>query len=97
MDPQSNIFNLQASKIPRDITLLRTSTNIRDADGNVLGISQGVYNHHITVQDLSRPAEALLSCPNKKNADLPSSSIAGVGEDGLVIFLVTTSDHQYRH
>lgn len=88
MDPGGNVFYNRLTDFPKDISLLRTSTTIRDASGTKLGISHGIYNHHISVQDAGKTAEPLLSCPNGKSATLPVSSIAGVGEDGLVLLIL---------
>jgi hypothetical protein len=83
MDPAGNVFSMRIANITRDVTLLKTRTSVRDADGNELGISQGVYNHHITIPNLNRPAKALLACPARNMpADMPVNSFAGVGEDG---------------
>jgi hypothetical protein len=83
MDPQGNLFYHSIAQFPKDISLLTTHTDIRDAAGNVLGISQGVYNHHVSMPDLSRPADSILACPTKnQQADMALNSIAGVGEDG---------------
>jgi hypothetical protein len=82
MDPSGNVFTHRIVDIKRDVSLLKSRTSVRDANGNELGISQGVYNHHISIPNLNRPAKALLACPRKGNADTPLNSFAGVGEDG---------------
>jgi hypothetical protein len=83
MDPQGNLFYHSIVNFPKDISILTTRTDIRDVNGNILGISQGVYNHHVSIPDLSRPASPILACPNKtEQADMALNSIAGVGEDG---------------
>jgi hypothetical protein len=82
MDPSGNVFFHKITNFPREITILNTHTSVRDANGNVLGISQGVYNHHISVPDLDRKSQPLLVCSNNVSADMPVNSFAGVGEDG---------------
>jgi hypothetical protein len=83
MDPSGNLFTQRIVNITRDVTLLKTRTSVRDINGNELGISQGVYNHHISIPNLNRPAKALLACPKRGiMADMPVNSFAGVGEDG---------------
>jgi hypothetical protein len=95
MDPQGNFFSHAIADFPRAVSLLSSYTSIRDANGNTLGIAQGVYNHHISIPDLDTRAEAVLSCTNKKAmADFALSSIAGVGEDGYEPFQLTA--HPYR-
>jgi hypothetical protein len=83
MDPSGNVFNHRIANITRDVTLLKSRTSVRDAAGNELGIAQGVYNHHISIPNMNRPAKALLACPKRgMMADMPINSFAGVGEDG---------------
>ena len=87
MDPQGNLFVHALANFPRDVSLLSSYTTVRDADGNALGISQGVYNHHVSIPDLDVKGRSVLSCANKSAvADFPVASIGGVGEDGYETF-----------
>jgi hypothetical protein len=82
MDPQGNVFTLRIDDIPKDVGLLSTRTIVLSKDGKELGISDGVYNHHIAILNLSKDKEKLIACPGGEPIyDLPYSVFAGVGED----------------
>jgi hypothetical protein len=82
MDPAGNLFYFRVDKIPKGVGLLSTETTVKNKAGKTLGISDGIYNHHIAILDLTKPLEKLISCPGKGPIeDLPAPVFAGVGED----------------
>jgi hypothetical protein len=86
MDPQSNMFSHSVPDFPKNISLLISRTALRDADGNYMGISRGVYNHHISMPNMNKFPVPFLACPAGSGisglGDMPVPSVAGVGEDG---------------
>jgi hypothetical protein len=82
MDPAGNLFYFRVDKIPKGVGLLSTEITVKNKAGKILGIADGIYNHHIAMLDLTKQVEKLVSCPGKGPiADLPAPVFAGVGED----------------
>jgi hypothetical protein len=86
MDPQSNVFFHTIKDFPRNVTLLISQASLRNLDGDYMGIGEGIYNHHISMQNINKRALPFLACPPGSGfpgvGDMPVTSVAGVGEDG---------------
>jgi hypothetical protein len=81
MDPQGTSFDTRA-EFPSDISLLYALVTLVNEDGSPATITNGVYNHHIAIADISKSPVLLTSCPGEKpKPSLSISVFAGVGED----------------
>jgi hypothetical protein len=94
MDPQGTTWQNMLAGFPSDITLLETNTYLVYQNGSAAGISTGVYNHHVTMGDVSRPPVLIASCPGQPpKSSLKLQIFAGVGEDkGRYIYTDQSSD-----
>jgi hypothetical protein len=82
VDPHGSTLTGTLSGFPENITILSTLSSLNYANGTEAVVSNGVYNHHIGVADVTRPPVLIIKCPDGKAE--PSTEIslfAGVGED----------------
>lgn len=66
------------------------------ADGSLIDVSTGLYNHHLLIIDKTKRPPTIATCPDGKGAEPPGLSMwAGSSEDkGGSMF--TTDDGQFN-
>ncbi|KAE9967906.1 hypothetical protein EG328_007910 [Venturia inaequalis] len=95
-DPGGTAWNYIGGDLPKDITLLSANVSVVYADGSLIGTSNGLYNHHLLVVDLSKKPPTIATCPSGRGAEPPGLSMwAGSSEDkGGSMF--TTDDGKFN-
>jgi hypothetical protein len=82
MDPGGTAWNYVGTDMPKDVMILTANSSIVYADGTVIGVDNGLYNHHLLVLDLSKGAPTIATCPNGRGVQPPGMSMfSGSSED----------------
>jgi len=80
---------------PRDITIMRSSTDVVNKDGKRLELKDGIYNHHTGFFDLTRMNPSPFGCANGKwGFNLGSIPViaAGATERAVQVFMAESGD-----
>src|ERR1700753_769350 len=97
MDPSGTawVYRIDAD-FPKDITILSGAIYPVYEDGTLADMSNGLYQHHLTYVDLSRPASPIVSCENRGSMGaLPVTLlIAGAADNAGALY--TTMDGKFN-